>query len=188
MKRLLSVLIALGLLYTASFGQTAKKESITVKDINGKSYEITGTVNGLKISGIDKNKMVFLEFFGHRCPPCLATIPHFIKLQKKYKDKLVIMAFEVQGYDNTALKKFAENAGINYIVLSREHANNSYFVNYIAQRAQWQGGIPFLIVMDKSGEVRDIYEGFPHSDAFFEKLIAAYYEPTAAKKPQTTTK
>jgi thiol-disulfide isomerase/thioredoxin len=167
--RLLALLMTVG---TLAFAQTAgsatKKQSITVTDVNGKKYEISGTPNGLKIPGTE-GKVVFLEFFGHRCPPCLATIPHFIKLQEKFKDKLVIFAVEVQGYDTPTLKEFGKRAGINYILASGN--DNRLFVSYIAQRAQWQGGIPFLIVMDTKGEVQDIREGFPHNDAFLESLV-----------------
>jgi len=171
MKRFFQWIILSAMLLQGTTAQTVKKETITVKDINGKTYEISGTPNGLKIPGTE-GKVVFLEFFGHRCPPCLATIPRFINLQKKYKDKLVIFAVEVQGYDTAQLKEFAKRAGINYILVSGK--DNRLLVSYIAQRAQWGGGIPFLIVMDTKGEVQDIHEGLPQSDAFFENIINKY--------------
>ena len=167
----LSLVLFTASLFSESVPQPAKKQSITATTIDGKKYEISGTPNGLKIPGTE-GKVVFLEFFGHMCPPCLATIPHFIKLQKKFKDKLVILAVEVQGYDSAKLKRFGQNAGINYTLFSGQE--NRLLVSYIAQRAQWQGGIPFLIVMDTKGEVQDIREGFPHNDAFLESLVTSY--------------
>ena len=166
-----ALILLSALLSAKSAPQPAKKHSITAVAIDGKKYEISGTPNGLNIPGTE-GKVVFLEFFGHRCPPCLATISHFIKLQNKFKDKLVILAVEVQGYNTKALKHFKQNAGINYTLFSGQE--NRLLVSYIAQRAQWQGGIPFLIVMDTKGEVQDIREGIPHNDAFLESLVTSY--------------
>jgi len=155
-KRLLSTLLILLSLIGTAYAQDTKKSALEITDIEGKHYTITGTPEGLKISGLE-GKVVFLEFFGHKCPPCLASIPHLIDLQKKHADKLAVVSVEVQGLAEEALKAFAKSKGINYIVISgqKEHL----FVNYIAQRAQWQGGIPFLLALDGKGDVHYIQPG-----------------------------
>ena len=168
MKTLLTVTLLIFSLLGNLHAEGTKKSSIEIKDINGKTYAITGTPEGLKISGLE-GKVVFLEFFGHNCPPCLASIPHLIDMQKKHKDKLAIMAVEVQGFTNDQLKAFAKRKGMNYIVVpgSREHL----FVSYIAQRAQWQGSIPFLLALDPKGEVQFIQAGML-PEAALEELFA----------------
>ena len=154
--------LLLGSLYAQS-----QQPVMTLTDVNGMTHEITGTDEGLKIKGLE-GKVVFLEFFGHRCPPCLASIPHLIDLQKKYKDKLAVIAIEVQGLNNTQLAAFVKEKGMNYIVVADEKAGN--FVNYIAQRAQWKGGIPFLIALDTTGNVQFVQAGMlPESS--LEELI-----------------
>ncbi len=125
-------------------------------DIKGKTYNVTGTEQGLTIQGLE-GKVVFLEFFGHKCPPCLASIPHMIHLQKKYKDKLAIVAIEVQGYNNEQVKAFAKEHKLNYIAVSEEKA--SELVNYIQQRAQWRGSIPFMVALDTKGDVQFVQAG-----------------------------
>ena len=165
MKKLLTLTLLLLTLSASSL--MAKDYKMSMTDINGKSYNVLGTEQGLKIEGAE-GKIVFLEFFGHRCPPCLATIPHLINLQKKHKDKLVIIAVEVQGYNNSQLKTFAKKKGMNYIVVADEKANG--IVDYITQRAQWQGSIPFLVAMDKKGDVQFVQAGMlPESS--LEELI-----------------
>jgi len=165
MKKLLtSALLLLALL---SSNLTAKDFKMSMTDINGKTYSVIGTEQGLNIEG-SKGKIVFLEFFGHRCPPCLASIPHLIDLQKKHKDKLAIFAIEVQGLNNSSLKAFAKKKGMNYTVVADEKANG--IVNYITQRAQWQGSIPFLVVMDKKGDVQFVQAGML-PEASLEELI-----------------
>jgi len=165
MKKLLASAVLLLALLTSTHAANDMKMSMT--DVNGKTYQVTGTEQGLKIKGLE-GKIVFLEFFGHKCPPCLASIPHLIKLQKKYKNKLAIIAVEVQGYNNSQLQKFAKQKGMNYIVVSDEKANG--IVDYISARAQWQGSIPFLVAMDKKGDVQFVQAGMlPESS--LEELI-----------------
>ena len=164
MKKLLTALLLTLALVSTTQAQE-KKSSLQIKDINGKSYTITGTPEGLKISGME-GKVVFLEFFGHKCPPCLMSIPHLVDLQKKHKGKLAIIAVEVQGLDKGELKRFVTQKGINYTVVSG--TDEHLFVSYIAQRAQWQGSIPFLLALDKKGDVQYIQAGMLPESALEE--------------------
>ena len=170
MKKLLSTsLLLLSLLtYTQAAGNQTVLAEMTMTDIQGKTYDVTGTEQGLNIKGLE-GKVVFLEFFGHKCPPCLASIPHLIKLQKKHKDNLAIVSIEVQGYNHEQVKKFAEEKGMNYIVVSEEKA--SELVNYIQQRAQWRGSIPFLVALDTKGDVQFVQAGML-PEASLEELIS----------------
>jgi len=155
MKKLL--LAALMLLTFSSISQAASAQPVmTITDIHGVAHQITGTQEGFKIKGLE-GKIVFLEFFGHRCPPCLASIPHLIDLQKRYKEKLAVISIEVQGLAEAQLKQFVQTKGMNYIVVSNEKAG--IFTNYVAQRAQWRGSIPFMIALDKKGNVQFVQAG-----------------------------
>jgi len=155
LKKLLTATILLfSLLTTVQAAENTPQMKMT--DVTGKTYDVTGTEQGLKIKGLE-GKVVFLEFFGHKCPPCLASIPHLIKLQTKHKDKLAIISIEVQGYNNTQTAKFAKEKGMNYIVVAEEKA--SELVNYIQQRAQWKGSIPFLVALDTKGDVQFVQAG-----------------------------
>ena len=158
MKKLFSTFLLLLSLLTYTQAAEDKKYAaeMTMTDITGKTYEVSGTEQGLNIKGLE-GKVIFLEFFGHKCPPCLASIPHLINLQNKYKEDLAIISIEVQGYSHEEVKAFAEEKGMNYIVVSEEKA--SELVNYIQQRAQWRGGIPFLVAMDTKGDVQFVQAG-----------------------------
>jgi thiol-disulfide isomerase/thioredoxin len=156
MKKLLSTL-----LLTAAFVMTAQAEApkvdkLTMTTTDGKTIHMTGTTTGLVFEEY-KDKIIFLEFFGHRCPPCLKSIEHYKHLQEKYKDRLVIIAVEVQGLTPEQLKKFVKEKGINYVTVPQSQAGD--VVQYISYRAQWQGGIPFLIILDKKGDVQLVQPG-----------------------------
>ena len=140
---------------------------MSLTDITNKIYKVQATHQGLTIQGL-KGKVIFLEFFGHQCPPCLRSIPHLAKLQKKYKNKLAIIGIEVQGYNQSQLRTFAKQKGINYIVATE--ANAAKLVDYISQRAQWSGSIPFLVALDTKGDVQFVQAGaLPESS--LEELI-----------------
>lgn len=163
----LKKLLALTLLLFSLLTSLHAEYPMSMTDIKGKTYKVTGTEQGLNIQGLE-GKIVFLEFFGHKCPPCIKSIPHLIKLQKKYKNKLAIVAIEVQGYSNSQLKSFVKKKGINYIAVSDEKADG--IVDYISQRAQWQGSIPFMVAMDRKGNVQFVQAGMlPESS--LEELI-----------------
>ncbi|MBL0722093.1 MAG: TlpA family protein disulfide reductase [Sulfurovum sp.] len=145
----------------------ASDDKMSVSTVDGKKINIIGTEEGLKFPEYS-GKVIFLEFFGHRCPPCIKSIPHYKKLQAKYQNKLAIIAIEVQGLDNGDLKSFARKKGINYDVIAQEKAGD--LVRYIATRAEWQGAIPFLVVLDTKGNVQLVQAGMLPESAL-ENLI-----------------
>jgi len=185
MKKLLALTFLLFSLFSSLQAKSTTQQPVmTMTDIQGTSYQITGTDEGLKIKGLE-GKVIFLEFFGHKCPPCLASIPHLIHLQEKYKDKLAIISVEVQGLNNTQLIAFAKEKGMNYTVISDEKAGN--FVNYIAQRAEWRGSIPFMVALDTTGNVQFVQAGMlPESS--LEELIKQLSTKTSQKSDTNKTK
>jgi len=177
---LLSTLLFISLLTaTQAVENPSTSPLMSMTDTNGKTYKVQGTEQGLHIEGLE-GKVVFLEFFGHKCPPCLASIPHLINLQKKYKDTLAIVSIEVQGYNNAQTTAFAKEKGMNYIVVSEETASD--LVNYIQQRAQWRGSIPFLVALDTTGNVQFVQAGML-PEASLEDLISQL----SGKKSETKT-
>jgi len=155
------VLISLGI------SAESKQPTFKITTIDGKTITIQGSKNGL-ILPEHKGKVIFLEFWGTHCPPCLFSIPKYIELNKKYKDKVEMLAIEVQGTPKEALKAFAKEKGMNYDIFTQNDTRS--FVRYIAQRAGWRGAIPFLIVFDRNGNVVDIQRGLARDE--FQKLEA----------------
>lgn len=154
MKKVIMFIVTTIMLSALGFAKS--NPTMKVQDTNGKTYTVEGTSNGLIINEF-KNKIVFVEFFGHNCPPCLKTIPHLKTLQTKYKDRLAIVAIEVQGFNSSELKAFAKKNQINYVTISQDKGDA--LVNYIASRSKWSGSIPFLTVLDKKGTVQLLQAG-----------------------------
>ncbi len=148
MKKILIALLAMAL--AGNLAQAAEDDYVKLTTIKGKTIHIKGTDNGLEIPEY-KGKVVFLEFWGTHCPPCLASIPHYVDMIKKYKGKLAMLGIEVQNTPKIRLKAFADEKKINYDVVAYQDAG--YFVDYIAKRAGWRGSIPFLLILDPKGNV-----------------------------------
>jgi len=134
------------------------KSLFKLVDSEGKTLHVNEVSNGVTFQE-HKDKVVFLIFFGHRCPPCLGEIPELIELQKEKGDKLAIIGMEVQRLPKEQLPAFKSVKKINYTLLSDGTGENSKFVSYIAERAQWRGSIPFLVGISPNGEVNFVHVG-----------------------------
>ena len=157
-KILLSILLTLGMtLAVADILPETETQTFTLTDTDGQQLHVSHTEGGLNFKE-HQGKAIFLVLFGHMCPPCNAEIPEFIELTEKYKDKLAIVGIEAQRYSMEKLRAFKTKKNINYALIPGK--DNDEFVGYIAQRAGWSGEIPFLIALDKNGEVQDMMPGF----------------------------
>ena len=164
MKALIFVAILLGFINSNSLlkAQEVIEENsgitFDIRDINGNTYHIVDKKDGLEIDKL-KGKIVFLSFFGHRCPPCMMEVPEFINFtnNEKYSNKAVILAFEVQGLRENGLRQFVQYKGINYRVVPGMKYKN--FIDYIGYRTGWNFGIPFMVVLDPNGKVVDYGNG-----------------------------
>lgn len=138
--------------------ETYAKNIFELTTITGDTLHVDEAKNGIRFQE-HKDKVVFFIFFGYRCPPCLAEIPALQRIVKEKGDKLEVIAMEVQQLPEAQLKIFAESKKLNYTVLSGEYTDNSKFISYIAERAQWTGAIPFMVGIKPSGEVGMVHVG-----------------------------
>ena len=159
-KRIFTILLALSFL--PLMAQSKNDAYMSLPTVQGSKIHVKGTENGLEFKEF-KGKIVFLEFWGTHCPPCLMSIPHYIDLTKKYGDKFKMVAVEVQDTPKNLLKEFVKARGINYNVVAYRDALP--FVRYIAQRAGWNASIPFLMIFDKNGNVVTMQVGLLNEKA-----------------------
>lgn len=207
MKRYITILLLAFITVTSVFA--AGNERFSMQTVKGETLEFKGTQEGLEIHPY-LGKIVFLEFWGTWCAPCLMSIPHYVSLQERYKEQLRIIAIETtpdvsrqqlakyvddpsKHIDSSRIGWYLEHKArtpqrkaslekpikelkafiaskkkINYDVIASKDAGN--FIAYIAQRASWQGYIPFMIVIDTKGEVVEIVPGMPNEEDL-EKII-----------------
>src|SRR5215831_9516486 len=63
-----------------------------------------------------RGKIVLLNFWATWCGPCRAEIPDLVDLQKRYADKLQIIALATDEDDADQVRRFVVGSGINYRV------------------------------------------------------------------------
>ena len=189
MKLLLTFLVLIGLVggTILSAEDTQEKDAITfdVRDVNDNTYHIVDKTDGLDIDKL-KGKVVFLSFFGHRCPPCMMEVPEFINFtnDKEYAKKAKILAFEVQGLSRTGLKQFIQYKGINYDVVPGMQYKK--FIDYIGYRTQWNFGIPYMVVLDTNGKVVNYGNGIVSEDELKSLVDQLYVENNNTEDKQTS--
>ena len=162
MKKLL---ISTLLLLTLGVVDTLSAKNMEMYDTDGNRYKVNAVNNEFKIEGTE-GKVVFLEFFGLNCPACKETMPHLINLKNKYKDKIRIMAVEVQQHDIDPINAYKKEHGINYTTFSNYDVGE--VVQYIAKNSGWKGAIPFTVVIDSKGIVQFVEAGVISEDKLNE--------------------
>jgi thiol-disulfide isomerase/thioredoxin len=160
LKKILSSLLLLSILLGGCFGEkkeeASKQEGLTLSKLDGTPVDVifSGKNRKKNINYLEaKGKVVLAVFWSTSCPPCRAEIPHLVKLQEKYKDKLKIYGLLVQNKSREEVKEFAEYFGINYDIL---YGDGNYAM---ADAVGGVNGIPAMFLYNKQGTEIKKYVG-----------------------------
>lgn len=159
MKRLaLALLVVVSGLAIAAFQQgypeiVTKKNLYAENDFRGKKAPAFFVQKWLNTSSVDtRGKVVLIDFWATWCGPCKAVIPELNELQKKFKDKLVVMGISDESADT--VKSFMETTKMEYAVGIDTTKKMSKEIGV--------RGIPHVVIISPDGIVR--WQGFPGSD------------------------
>ncbi len=134
--------------------------------------------------GKDKNVYV-VEFWATWCGPCRRSIPQLTELQKKYKDKGVVVVGVSVDSEKTRgnVKSFVEDMGdkMDYAVAlddGERTTEKAYMDAFVFD------GIPNSFIIDKGGKIAWAGEGFPAPgfDEALDQVLAGKYDLKAAQK------
>lgn len=119
-----------------------------------------------------KGKVVVYEYWGVRCPPCLASLPHLAKLDKKYREKgLLIIGAESQGSPKEKIEPILKNASVEYTI------------NMGGGGPVPVSRLPHILIFNRAGDM--IFEGRPSDEAFESTVKKALKEAPPASEKQT---
>jgi thiol-disulfide isomerase/thioredoxin len=143
-KLTLSAFIA-GTFLTAS---AALKVGDTLPDLA--SFSLDG-----KLPDALKGKVVVLDFWASWCAPCAKSFPVLDELQKKYGDRLVVVAVNV---DEKAanMEKFTTKHSVSFTIVRDAQQK-------LVAVAEPQT-MPTSFVLDAEGKVRFVHSGFHGED------------------------
>lgn len=138
------------------FAQANKDEkipSVILKDLNGKTVNLDDF----------KGKVILLNFWATWCPPCRAEIPELIKWQKEYENQgLQIIGITYPPTNRAKVRSFVRQNEINYPVLFGSKKTKQLFDS--------GDTMPFSVVIDKDGNIKEQIEGIIFAEEFDEKI------------------
>ena len=115
-------------------------------------FQVT-TLDGKPLSKTDlAGRVVLVEFWATWCPPCRGTLGWLGQLQKRYGDKLAVVAISVESQEEKA-RKLVEELGLP---LTWVHGTPE-----IARSFGDVSAVPTLLLFDRSGRKASAYYGAP---------------------------
>ena len=119
----------------------------TVTDLDGKTISMADL----------RGKVVLVNFWATWCPPCRAEIPDLVKLQEKYRDKLVILGIsEDEDASPQEVKAFGAEQKMNYPIVMLTPELSKIFKGVSA--------LPTTFVIDPEGKIRQRHIGMLRSE------------------------
>ncbi len=142
--------IALATLLAGTFltAQAALKVGDTLPDLG--SFKLEG-----KLPDTLKGKVVLVDFWASWCLPCAKSFPVLDELQKKYGDKLVIVAVNVDEKTEN-MEKFLKKHPVSFTVVRDEEQK---LVSVVSPET-----MPTSFILDGEGKVRFLHNGFHGED------------------------
>jgi len=140
----------------AAFSATAenfeKAPSFHLEDLTGKIVKL-GDFSG---------KVVYLDFWGTWCPPCIEETPHLIELYKRYQDKGFVVVGISLGESQRSVENFVKKMKVPYPVLfgDEEVVDNYHGIAFL----------PTAFVIDRKGFIRRKIFGYRDKEEI-EQLI-----------------
>jgi thiol-disulfide isomerase/thioredoxin len=120
-----------------------------------------------------KGKIVLLNFWATWCGPCRAEIPDLVDLQKRYSDKLEIIALATDEDDPDEVRRFILQSGINYrVAMVSDEIRRDY------------GGVaalPTSFVIDPQGRIVQKHVGLNDPSIYELEVKAMLGQPVDAK-------
>ena len=120
-----------------------------------------------------RGKIVLLNFWATWCGPCRAEIPDLVDLQKRYADKLEIIALATEEDDPDQVRRFVVHSGINYrVAMAPDEVVRDY------------GGVaalPTSFVIDTEGRIVEKHIGLNDPALYELELRAMLGMPVDAK-------
>jgi thiol-disulfide isomerase/thioredoxin len=110
-----------------------------------------------------KGKVLVVDFWATWCGPCVAEIPGYIELQKKYGPAgLVIVGVSLDRQGPAPVKKFAQAQGMNYTLVMGNDEIVEAFGGFEA--------IPTTFLINRGGRIVNQKTGAMPAEAY-EKLV-----------------
>ncbi len=103
------------------------------------------------------DSIYIINFWATWCAPCVAELPHFFEIEKKYKNqkvKLLLVSLDFKSQIKTKLKPFLVDRKITTEVVAITDPNSNEWIDKVSSK--WTGSIPATLIFNK--DKRGFYE------------------------------
>lgn len=145
----------------------ARAADFTARDSEGKT---------VKLSTYLGKSAILLSFCATWCEPCVAEFPHLRRLYEANKDKgFVVLGVAMDGPETVAnVPAFAARNQLNFPVLTDEDS-------HIASLYNPKKSAPLTVLIDKTGQIATIREGYnPGDEEYLARDVAKVLDDSAA--------
>ncbi|TAM88381.1 MAG: TlpA family protein disulfide reductase [Candidimonas sp.] len=104
-------------------------------------------------------KPLVVNFWATWCPPCVREMPELDALQKRYP-AVQFLGLAIDTEDN--VREFARKVPVSYPLLIVGHGG----IDLVRSLGDTAGGVPFTVVFDHRGAIRERVLGPVQADAF----------------------
>lgn len=147
--------------YAAADWPKVNDGNLNALDYQGKELPIALGGEQWLTEKIDlEGKVLVLDFWATWCGPCRKAMPELDRLQKQYKDELVVIGMGGQNDPIANVKKFIRS--------SKESYTHLYDENRAINNALQIRAIPHVVVISTDGVIR--WQGNPLSSGFKKAL------------------
>lgn len=158
---------------------------------------ISSWVQGEPVTGFEKGRIYVLDFWATWCGPCKRSIPHLVRVNNKFKDKVTMIGVDVWEPETAKVAPFVQKRGdMTYSIgldqvepvpkgidpkkvsqWANEHGQMS--LGWLGASGRDKVGIPTLFIVDGDGKVAWIGEA-SDLDKPLEELMAGTFDMKAS--------
>lgn len=138
---------------------------------------------GEPVTGWKEGTVYVLDFWATWCKPCIASMPHMVELNDKYKDKnVVVLGLAIwpndsskptkEWVDGRATDKIPQNDNLNYAIA--DDIDNK--VSEAFMKAMNKNGIPTVMIIDQKGRLAWAGHPMDGMDTALEQIVSGSYD------------
>ncbi len=175
--------------FYSHYGKDTKTKEVKENNnsiIHHKLPSVQGEIIEIDENGEDLNflqysdKIVLLEVFGKECMFCTKQGRILNMLKNSSKGKIQLIGLQVEGRMNPKeTKKIFKKHGIRHPVIEGEDAEK--LQDYLQFKKDWDGILPFILIIDKEGKVRNIHHGLTSLKELKKDVLDAQKVSTATE-------